>query len=103
MNAIPFIPKEIPDMPDAYGVEISLFGGRATKYEIISHRLIDKLFHGDTVLAHAAPYWEFVMQANDELLVVPFAAATVKFDIRWFKICELKNEFKKKNEVANGD
>jgi hypothetical protein len=99
-----FIPKEIPGMPDAYGVEIGVFGQRTMKIEVVRHQIIDKVLDdfGKIVGVHQSPFWEFTLHENDELFCVPLAASTVKFDNRWYKICSLAKEFQEQErKVAN--
>ena len=101
----PFIPKEIPGMPDSYGVEISVFGDKAKKYEVIDHRIVDKVYdykeveeNGKKIRmpylvgVHPTPFWEFNLKENDQLFVVPVGSATIIFDSRWYKICELRRD-----------
>ena len=89
--------KQVEGIPDAYGVTISVFGGKPEKYEIIDHGVCDKVYErvptegGFTlrcVGVHASPFWEFYLQENNELFCVPVGSSTVKFDIRWWELCE---------------
>ncbi len=88
MNVQAFIPKEVDGIPDSYGVEITIFGGRAATYEVVQHSLVDKVFDNRNVEIgpHGAPFWQFQLKDNDELLCVPAAAAVIKFDSRWYKV-----------------
>jgi hypothetical protein len=89
-----FIPKDIEGMPDSYGVEITLLGSKPFIIEIVQHRIIDKIFEqGKFITAHYAPFWEFNLKENNELLCIPVSNCMVKFDNRWFKICQLAKEY----------
>lgn len=91
-----FIPKEMPDIPDAYGVELSIFGGKPINLEIVSHRIVDKIYDkGNYLGINPSPFWEFQIRENDELFCVPVSSCSIKFDSRWFKICDL---IKKQND-----
>lgn len=101
-----FIPKEIPGMPDSYGVEIAVFGDKTKKYEVVDHRIVDKVYEHKEVVdkdgnksfasicigTHPTPFWEFNIKENDQLLIVPVGSAVVIFDSRWYKICELRRD-----------
>lgn len=92
MNQV-YIPKEVDGLPDAYGVEISICGNKFQKYEVVSHRIIDKIYDKNNYIGlHPTPFWEFNLKENDELLCVPVSLAVIKFDIRWYEICKLAKE-----------
>ncbi|MBP7209619.1 MAG: hypothetical protein KBA02_00320 [Paludibacteraceae bacterium] len=91
-----FIPKEHPEIPDSYGVEVSFFGGKAEKYEVVSHRVVDKVFNKDALMGiNPSPFWELVLKENDELICFPVNNCSVKFDGRWFKLIDLANKKQK--------
>lgn len=106
MNASAFIPKEHPEIPDSYGVTITLLSGKTTKYEIAEHHLIHRSLdkeikdqHGVTVDVitnpHPSPFWQFHTKDDKEILIPMSAIADIEFDSRWAKIVEIKKEMKK--------
>jgi len=102
----PFIPKKIDGMPDFYTVEISVFGDKPQKYNVVNHRIIDKVYDYRETMdkdgkvqmtaivigPHPTPFWEFNLKENDQVLAIPVSSATIKFGSDWYKICELRRE-----------
>jgi len=100
-----FIPKQIEGMPDSYTVEISVFGDKIQKYNVVNHRIVDKVYDHKKIIKdgkedyisvvvgpHPTPFWEFSIKENDQLLCVPVGSATIKFGSEWYKICQLRAE-----------
>jgi hypothetical protein len=87
-----FIPKDIEGMPDCYGATLDLVNGKQFKFEVVRHKLIDKIYDDKNQLIGARPeaYWEFIMKENDEIKCVPLSLGVLTLDSRWYKVCELR-------------
>lgn len=103
MTSLPFaLPKDDPDIPDAYGMEFTYLNGKSESFEVVNHSIVDKVYErqpGSVKLigAHPSPFWELQLR-DDEMVCVPISAGSVRFDKRWYQLCECKAKMKTNKE-----
>jgi len=73
-----FIPKEHPDLPDNYSIEISYLDGSKESIEAASHRLGDK-------------FLEVATKEDKFIWVFQEGVKRIEFDKRFSKIVAIKN------------
>lgn len=106
MNSnLSFIPKESQELPDYYGLKITLLTGKILDIKIASHRIIDKVLSANSngqsyvVGPLATPYIEYVTH-DDFWGNIPISAILlIEFDKNFSKIIAYR-EKKYKEELA---
>jgi hypothetical protein len=81
----PFIPKEHSELPDQYGVRIYFLTGGFEDVEVVKHRI-----YPETQLL------EYLTKEDEYELVPTASIKKMKFDKRFSKICQLREENAKK-------
>jgi hypothetical protein len=77
----PFIPKQDPEMPDHYGIEVHYLDGKMEEFEIVNHNLGDK--HG--VMS--------MLTKDDQVQWIPMISVKrVLFDKRFTKVMEIRRK-----------
>ena len=89
----PFIPKEHPDLPDFYGIEVEYTNGKSKTFEVVSHKIVDRsIFNGNQLMPLALPYYELLLK-DDTFVQIPMSSVqSFHLDKSWSKILSLKEK-----------